>query len=87
MQRLLGAVRSVGATPVLVIPPTTNKKNFYPRPELRGDLLIFDYSDIRKYAGLYENQHRQDTDHVNKAGAVVFTRILANEFAAVVQPH
>jgi hypothetical protein len=85
MQRLLAAVRSIGATPVLVIPPTTNKKNFYPRPELRGDLLIFDYSDINKYAGLYENQHRQDTDHVNKAGAVVFTEILAKEFAAVVQ--
>ncbi|MGV3531987.1 MAG: hypothetical protein ACO1QR_06420 [Chthoniobacteraceae bacterium] len=81
--RMLEKIRSIGATPVLVVPPTTGKKKFVPSPE-HGDVVVLDYTDVNKYAVLYENRYRLDTDHVNTEGAKVFTDIFVEEFAAAV---
>ncbi|MHA3775022.1 hypothetical protein ACXR0O_26170 [Verrucomicrobiota bacterium sgz303538] len=80
LKRMVDKILRLGATPVLIVPPTTNKKNFEPRPEIARKALVFDFSDLQRYPGLFENQHRQDTDHVNAAGADLFTRLLVDEF-------
>lgn len=85
LRRMVEKIRKIGATPILVIPPTTSKKNFVPAPELGADLIVLDFSDVEKYAALYENRHRLDTDHVNTAGAEVFTELLVDAFTAAVR--
>lgn len=81
--RMIKKIRQMGATPILVVPPTTGKKKFVPSADY-SDVVVLDYSDIEKYAVLYENRYRLDTDHVNTEGAKVFTEIFAKDFAAAV---
>ena len=83
LARMVAKIEQIGAVPVLIVPPTTNGKNFVPDPDLARRLLVFDFSDIHRYPALFENRHRQDTNHVNAAGAEMFTRLLVDEFV----PH
>lgn len=85
LERMLQSVRDVGATPVLIIPPTTAKKNFFPRPETRPYPLVLDFSDVTQYPELYEPQHRLDTAHLNVAGGKLFTRRLVEKWAQAVR--
>jgi hypothetical protein len=80
--RLLQLIRSTGAEPVLIIPPTTATGYFLPRPEITGGAMVLDFSDIQKYGALYTVEHRLDGQHLNTAGAVAFTHALGKEFAA-----
>lgn len=83
LARMIAKIEKIGAVPVLIVPPTTNAKNFVPAADLAHRLLVFDFSDVQRYPALFENRHRQDTNHVNAAGAEVFTRLLVDEFV----PH
>lgn len=78
LRRMLKKIAASGATPVLIVPPTTAKKNF--KPEADAGVVVLDYSDIERYATLYEEPHRADREHLNEAGAVVFTQLLAADF-------
>jgi hypothetical protein len=85
LERTIAAVLRSGATPVLVVPPTTYEQNFYPRPERVGELLILDFSDVRQYPELFSPEHRLDLDHVNTAGARAFSVALATRFLEVIR--
>lgn len=80
LEDMLAKIEKLGATPVLIVPPTTNKRNFYPLPEREAKTLVLDFCDLNQYPELFEDRHRLDTDHVNTPGAEVFTRILAERW-------
>jgi len=85
LAEMIRKVEATGAVPVLVVPPTTRKTNFLPSPLLQGRLIVLDYSDIEKYASLYEDRHRLDSHHLNTEGARLFTRMLVEDFAAALR--
>lgn len=47
-----------------------------------GPLISFD--DLDRYAPLYDENNRMDPEHLNAAGAEIFTRLLAREFGGLV---
>ena len=64
---------------------TTSKRNFYPTPERARKTIVLDFCDLEKFPELYEHRYRLDTDHLNTAGAEVFTRIFTETWAAEVK--
>jgi hypothetical protein len=78
-------VEQLGATPVLIVTPVTAKRVFFPRPERVQRTMVLDLNDPVRFPELYENRHRLDTDHLNTAGAEVFTRLLAEQWTAEVK--
>jgi hypothetical protein len=85
LEQMIAKVERLGATPVLVVPPTTNKRNFVPTPEREKKTIVLDFCDLAKFPELYEHRYRLDTDHLNTAGAEVFTRIFVKEWAEEVR--
>ena len=83
LRRLVRKIEALGATPILIIPPTTAGRNFHPPPEDGQSPIIFDFSDVHRFPALYDERNRLDTDHLNTAGAEIFTRLLAERFAEV----
>ena len=80
LERILTAITKAGATPVLVVPPTTASRNFYPSEERERELTILDFSDVRQNAKLFLPENRMDLGHVNTAGAEIFSDDLARRF-------
>ncbi len=85
IETMIAKIEKLGATPVLVVPPTTNKRNFYPAPEREKKTIVLDFCDLEKFPELYENRYRLDTDHLNTEGARVFTRIFVETWAEEVK--
>jgi len=83
---MIRKIEAIGATPVLIVPPTTAGKNFY--PALRNGVAppVFDFADLQRYPELYDEQYRLDTDHLNTPGAKVFTQCLVERFAELAKP-
>ncbi len=81
MQTMLLKITAAKATPVLLIPPTLSYKNFRPKPDAQPPAPVFNFSDLNKYPELYNEPVRLDTDHLNTAGAEIFTRLVADRFA------
>jgi hypothetical protein len=75
LETMIAKIEKLGATPVLVVPPTTNKRNFFPTPERARKTIVLDFCDLKKFPELYERRYRLDTDHLNTEGASVFTRV------------
>jgi hypothetical protein len=80
LHRVVGAITKAGAKPVLIVPPTTASRNFYPTEEEERQLTILDFSDVRENEKLFRPENRMDLGHVNTAGAVLFTEDLAHSF-------
>lgn len=80
-QAMLEAVTHSGATPIFFVPPMTSEKIYYPPAELAGRMIIWDFSDPRRYPELFEARNHLDPIHLNTAGSELFTRILAQQFA------
>ena len=80
LEILLAKVARAGARPILIVPPTPTKKHYFPPPAREPHLTIFDFSDVREYPELFKTENRQDIEHLNAAGAEVFSRILAQRF-------
>jgi hypothetical protein len=79
LYRMINAVEKAGAIPVLVVPPTTDRKNFRP-VDNESRLIILDFCDLEKFPELYEPGHRLDLSHLNTAGAEIFSRLLGERF-------
>ena len=82
LRRLLEKIARTGATPVLVIPPRTGATRFEPPPDIRQSCIHLDFSDPGKYPELFAIENRLDGEHLNAAGALVFSRLVAEHFAA-----
>ncbi len=85
LRRMVRKIESLGATPIMIIPPTTAAKNFYPLPSNDDGPLVLDFSDIGKYPALYEEQYRLDTEHQNTAGAELCTRLVVERYAELAE--
>ncbi len=81
LETMIRKIEKLGATPVLVVPPTTNKRNFFPSPERAQKTIVLDFCDLEKFPELYEHRYRLDTDHLNTEGAAVFTRTFVKTWA------
>ena len=82
LRRLLEKIARAGAAPVLLIPPTTGPSRFEPPAEIRQSCIVLDFSDPREYPELFARENRLDGEHLSAAGAPVFTRLVAERFAA-----
>ena len=82
LRRLLEKVARQGAVPVLLIPPTTAPSRFAPPPDIRASCLVLDFSNPREYPELFTLENRLDGEHLSAAGAAVFSRLVAERFAA-----
>ena len=65
-----------GARLVLIAPPTVGPA-FAPLPE--SGLLFLDFSSPARYPELFAAPHRLDHGHLNHAGALLYSRLLARE--------
>ncbi len=83
---MIDKIEALGATPILLIAPTTAPKNFAPKPRNGRSPLVFDFSNLDEYADLYEEQYRMDGEHLNTAGAEIFTRHICARFAQLAKP-
>jgi hypothetical protein len=81
LEAMIAKVEKLGATAVLIVPPTTNKRNFVPSPEREKKSIVLDFCDLEKFPELYEHRYRLDTDHLNTEGAEVFTHIVVKTWA------
>jgi hypothetical protein len=84
LRSLVAAVRDGGATPVFVITPATGRpENF---ADLRGqgiDADLISFKDPRRHPQFYDPAMRFDGPHLNERGAREFSRLLAEEFAGL----
>lgn len=71
-----------GARLVLVAPPVTGEA-FAPLPA--SGLVFLDFSDPRRYPELFAVEHRNDRGHLNRAGARIYSRLLAREVAPLLR--
>lgn len=82
LRLLLEKVTRLGAVPVLLIPPTTAPSRFEPPPDIRASCLVLDFSNPREYPELFTIENRLDGEHLSATGAHIFTRLVAERFAA-----
>jgi hypothetical protein len=87
MEAIIVQIERAGAIPILVIPPTTAKKNFYPERRRMHSAIVLDFSDPRRFPELFEPSQRLDVTHLNTRGAQIFSRLLAERFLAEVPPR
>ena len=80
LELLLAKVARAGARTILFVAPTPDTRHYFPPPAREQALTIFDFSDVREYPELFKTENRQDIEHLNAAGAEVFSRILAQRF-------
>lgn len=80
--RLDAAVRALGAEPVFILSPATKPRcevhQAY-REGLLPNLIAID--DARKQRRLYKVENRFDAEHLNREGAEIYTRLMADRFA------
>jgi hypothetical protein len=84
LAKIVRRIRSVGARPVLVVPPCLDaraKLIEIVRSSIDADVLVF--NDPERFPALYDASNRFDVGHLNKAGAVLFTTSLAEALAPI----
>lgn len=83
LDALIKEVRAIGAEPVFVVAATIRgEERFSDWPPPGVKVLRLDDPD--KYPQLYDPDRRYDSSHLTPAGAVEYTRILAEQFAELV---
>jgi hypothetical protein len=78
LQRKRALAERFGARLVLIAPPTAGAA-FAPLPD--SGLLFLDFSHPDRYPELFVAEHRFDRGHLNHAGALLYSRLLALELA------
>jgi len=84
LERLEEAVRALGAEPVFILSPATRPRcevHQAFREGLLPNLLAID--DAKNHPRLYKIENRFDAEHLNREGAEIYTRLLADRFAEV----
>ena len=80
IQAIDAEVRAAGAEPVWVVTPSDDvTENFTGFPP---GVLVWHYADPHAFAELYDPAVHYDHAHLNHRGAQIFTRMLAERFAA-----
>ncbi len=80
LAEIIREVRTAGAEPVFVVPPTLNPgENFTGVP---SDATVWLFIDPNQYPDLFEPDRHYDAWHLNEKGAIEFTSALAEKFQA-----
>jgi len=88
LESIVRRVRSAGARPILVVPPCLDARAElieYAREHVDADVVAF--NDPVRFPALYDPSNRFDTGHLNHAGAIVFSRLLAEALAPILAPE
>ncbi|MGV3531988.1 MAG: hypothetical protein ACO1QR_06425 [Chthoniobacteraceae bacterium] len=83
LEGILELVRATGATPALVIAPTTAPITFVPRRDVNVPLL--DFSRMEDWPVFFEKKYRVDVAHLNAAGGEIYTRFIAQRWLSYLQ--
>lgn len=85
MKKHLETLKQAGVTPVLVVPPILEKRHAGESAiafAKRHSIALLDFSDIERHPGLFDYANRIDGQHMNVAGAVLYSRALARGFVS-----
>ena len=74
-------IRHLGATPILVVPPSIFQSPLRFRETPPAPLLVF--NDAKTYPQLYDPTVRVDEQHLTNEGSAEFTRLLALKFVGL----
>jgi hypothetical protein len=74
-----------GGELVLIASPFFRPEIFV--PEKRAGIMLLDYSDPERYPSLYAPENRRDPGHLNVRGAEIYTRLVARQIAAGINPQ
>jgi hypothetical protein len=80
IERIVSEVRAMGAEPILIISPSLVPSDNF--SELPADVAVWSFRGPNDFPALYDPKNRFDTGHLNSAGAVVYTELLASRFAS-----
>ena len=78
LESIVRRIRSTGARPVLVVPPCLDARAeliSFARDRVDADVVAF--NDPERFPILYDPANRFDAGHLNHAGAMVFSKLLA----------
>jgi hypothetical protein len=77
-------VRTIGATPIFLIPPSTTQINVATDNSAQPGVMMA-FNDPRRYPDLYRSSVHRDQQHLTKSGAEDFTRLVAANFVDLVR--
>jgi hypothetical protein len=77
-------IRDAGAAPIFIVPPDPSQKELRFRDVAAPPGPVFAFNKATKYSVLYDPSLRVDVQHLTPEGAEIFTRLLAERFAAEV---
>ena len=79
-------VRDMGAEPIFVIVPSQNLQGELIDAHAKGEVTtLFRYNDAKRYPEFYTKESRWEVAHLSLRGAQLFTRRLAEDFAAFLE--
>ena len=79
-------VRDMGAEPIFVIVPSQNLQGELIDAHAKGEVTtLFRYNDAKRYPEFYTKESRWEVAHLSLHGAQLFTRRLAEDFAAFLE--
>jgi hypothetical protein len=79
-------VRAIGAEPIFLITPSATQINIpYRDTKARPPGVVMAFNDPGAYPNLYRSSVRRDQQHLTKSGGEEFTRIMAVNFAELIQ--
>ncbi|HEX6885258.1 MAG TPA: hypothetical protein VF530_17930 [Planctomycetota bacterium] len=82
LARAIARVRAAGATPILLVPPRHQvKSSLAAHVRAHLDVEILEFDDPARYPELYAPELRFDLNHLNRDGAALFSRLLAQRHA------
>jgi hypothetical protein len=84
LAEIVRIIRGAGAHPVLVVPPCLDARAeliALARDTIDADVLVF--NDPNRFPALYATENRFDVGHLNKSGAVAFSKSLAEALAPI----
>ncbi len=86
LRDLVAAVRARGAVPVFVVTPSTSRaENFADLRDQGIDADLISFKGPARFPALYDPALHFDGPHLNEQGAHEFSRLFADEFAALLE--
>ncbi len=82
LRTLVATAEQRGVSVVFLNAPDVRQKEFFVRAGLRDGVVpgLLDTDDPELYPALFHRRNRFDRDHLNEAGAALYTRVLAQRF-------
>lgn len=86
LRKLAAAVRAAGAVPIFVLTPSVIRSENYTDLRAQGiDAELLSFKDPARFPALYDPEFHFDGPHLNERGAHELSRLLAGEFAALLE--